>query len=217
MKIFMWIVIGLVAICVIVIAALLIFPGLLAGPTAPPLQLPELSAATTSTTSPDGIWMVASGSVAGFRVAESFLTQSSVIVGRTSAVTGSLAISNNEISSGTFQADLSQLTMGGKPYPSLLQILDTNTYPDAMLTLTTSVPLAGITSNGQTISSTAAGSLTIDGIAHPVTIAFTASYNGTVLEAVGTAPIAASDWGVKAPFGIHDNDTIEFLIILQRE
>lgn len=213
----MWIVIGLVAICIIVIAALLIFPGSLAGPTAPPLQLPQLSAATTSITSLDGTWMVASGSVAGFRVNESFLTQSSVIVGRTNAVAGSLVVSNSEISSGTFQADLSQLTMGGKPYPSLLQILDTNTYPDVTLTLTTPVTLAGIVSNGQPISSNAAGLLTIDGTTHPVKIAFTASYNGSVLEAIGTAPITASDWGIKSPFGIHDDDTIEFLIISQRD
>ncbi len=209
--------IGIVAICAIVIIALLIFPGSLAGPTAPPLQLPQLNTETTITTSADGTWLATSGSIAGFRVNESFLTQSSVIVGRTSAVTGSLVIVNDEISSGTFQADLSQLTMGGKPYPSLLQILDTNTYPNATLTLTAPIALAGLASSGQTISSTAPGSLTIDGITHPVTIAFTTSYNGTVLEAVGTAPITASDWRVKAPFGIHDNDVIEFLVVLKKE
>jgi polyisoprenoid-binding protein YceI len=213
-----WVIIVIVAIAVILVATLLLAPGLLAGPTAAPLQLPQLSTTTSaSTTSPDGTWIAGSGSVAGFRVNESFLTQSGVIVGRTSAVTGSLVILNNQISSGSFQADLSQLTMGGKQNESFLKLLNTSTYPSATLTLTSPVILSNIPNNSQTISSEANGSLTIDGITHPVTFTFTASYNGSVLEATGSAPILASDWSIKSPFGIHNNDVIEFLLVLGRE
>jgi polyisoprenoid-binding protein YceI len=209
-KIIKWIIIVLVAVVVITVAIIFIFPKSLAGPTAAPLQLPKLSTTTTNIASPEGTWVVGSGSLTGFRVNESFFTQSSVIVGRTNVITGSIVISNNRISSGSFQTDLSKLTMGGKPYPSLLQILNTNTYPDATFTLTSPIIFTNIQSK-------AMGSLTINGITHPVTFAFTSQYNGSVLEATGSAPILASDWNIKSPYGIHNNDTIEFLVVLQRK
>ena len=65
---------------------------------------------------------------------ESFLVQSGTIVGRTSAMTGSLVISDNTISSGSIQVDLSKLTIGDKQNSSFLKILDTNSYPSATLT-----------------------------------------------------------------------------------
>ena len=221
-KIVKWIigiiVIGLVAIVAVVAAVLFIFPQSLTGPTLPPLQLPALNSATTNTSAapPDGTWTVQSGSVAGFRVEESFLVQSGTIVGRTSAVSGSLVMSHNQVNSGSFQADLSKLTMGGKPNDSFFKLLDTTQYPTATLTLTNPIVFDSIPSNNQILSSNAAGSLTMHGITHPVTFTFSGRYDGTVLEAIGSAPVLASDWNIDSPFGIHDNDVIEFLVILQR-
>ncbi len=217
-KIVKWLIIAVVAVVAISFVGILLFPSLLTGPTAPPLELPEVTPAppNESAASPEGTWIAVDGSVAGFRVEESFLVQSGTIVGRTSAVTGSLAISDNSVISGTFQADLSQLTLGGKPNASFFNILDTNQYPNAVLTLTTPIAFTDVPTDGQTISSNAAGSLTMHGITLPITFAFTARYDGLALEAAGSAQVLASDWGIESPFGIHDNDVIEFLVILQR-
>ena len=217
-RIVKWTIIGLVAVFVILVAGLFLFSGSIVGPAPAPLQLPELRPATTSasTASPDGIWRAGDGSVAGFRVPESFLVQSGTIVGRTSAVRGFLVISHHEISSSSFQVDLSKLTIGGKQNASFIQILDTNQYPEATLTLTKPIVFPSIPTNGQTISSTAIVSLTMHGITHPVPLTVMARSNGSVLEAIGSAPVLASDWRVKSPFGVHNNAVIEFLVVLRR-
>jgi polyisoprenoid-binding protein YceI len=217
-RIVKWTIIGLVTAFVILVAGLFIFSGSLVGPAPAPLQLPQLSTATKSASaaSPDGTWIAGDGSLAGFRVQESFLVQSGTIVGRTSAVTGSLVISHNEISSGSFQVDLSKLTIGGKQNASFFQILETSKYPDATITLTKPIVFNSIPTNGQTISSTATVSLAMHGITHAVTLTVMARSNGSVLEATGSVPILASDWSIKSPFGIHNNDLIEFLVVLRR-
>jgi len=223
MKIVRWIIAGSVVVLVILVAltaaVLFLVPESITGPTIPPLQLPALDTKTTSASavSPDGNWIVTDGSAAGFRAEESFLVQSGTIVGRTNAVTGSLVISHNEIASGSFQVDLSKLTVGGKKNENFFKLLDTDKYPNATLTFTNPIVFTSIPSNGQTLSSNASGSLTIHGISHPVTFTFSGRYDGTALEAVGSAPVLASDWGIESPFGIHDNDVIEFLVILQRQ
>ena len=217
-RIVTWTSIGLVTAVVIVVAGLFIFSGSIVGPAPAPLQLPQLSTATqsVSTASPDGTWRAGDGSVAGFRVPEAFLVQSGTIVGRTSAMTGSLVISHNEISSGSFPVDLSKLTIGGKPNASFFQLLETSKYPDATLTLTKPIVFTSIPTNGQTISSQATVSLAMHGITHAVTFPVLARYNGSVLEATGSIPFLASDWSMKSPFGIQNTDVIEFLVVLRR-
>jgi polyisoprenoid-binding protein YceI len=216
------IIIGLVTVfvifVVIFVAGLLIFSRYLSDSTPAPLQLPPLSPATTSasTASPDGTWRTGDGSAAGFRVEESFLVQSSTIVGRTSAVTGSLVNSHHEISSGSFQVDLSKVTIDGKQNASFFQLLETSKYPDATITLTKPIVFHSIPTNGQTISSQATVSLTMHGITHPVTLTVMARSNGSVLAATGSAPVLASDWGIQSPFAVQDNGLIEFLVVLQR-
>jgi polyisoprenoid-binding protein YceI len=87
--------------------------------------------------------------MAGFRVG---VGQRSTIVGRTSAVTGALVISHNEISSGSFQVDLSNITIDGKQNASFFELLETSKYPKATLTLAQPIVLPSISTNGQTIS-----------------------------------------------------------------
>ncbi len=219
-RIVMWTIVGLVAAFAILNAGLFLFSGSIVGPAPAPLQLPQLSPATTSASSdsPDGTWIAGDGSVAGFRVPESFLVQNGTIVGRTSAVTGSLIIARHEISSGSFQVDLRQLSVRveGKQNTTIFQILDTSHYPEAMLTLTQPFVFASLPTTGQTIASHATVSLTIHGIAHTVTFTIMARSNGSVLEAIGSAPVLVSDWRIQSPFAVHNNAVIEFLVVLRR-
>jgi len=208
----------LVLLAALVFAVVTFFPAMLNGPSAPPLQLPPLSATAPSgsPTAPNGTWIVGSGSFAGFRAQESFLSQSGTIVGRTSTVNGSLAISHGQIVSASFQVDLSKLTLGGKPNPSFFTMLKTQQYPYAALTLTSPIAFATIPAAGQAVAANAVGTVTIRGTSHPGRFTLTGRYDGAMLAAAGTAPILASDWGIQSPFGIHDNDVIEFLVILRQ-
>jgi polyisoprenoid-binding protein YceI len=216
----MWIIIGIVGILVIVGVGLLLVANALVGPAPAPLQLLPLSPATQSASadSLDGTWITGDSSIAGFRVPESFLIQSSTIVGRTSAVTGSLLISHQEISSASFQVDLSKITVpvGGKPNASFFQILETSKYPNAMLTLARPIVFSAIPTNGQIISSQAAALLTMRGVTHPVTLTIKARSNGSVLEAAGSASVFVSEWGIQSPFAVQNDALIEFLVMLHR-
>jgi hypothetical protein len=213
-----WTIIGLATAFVILLAGLFLFSGFIIGPALAPLQLLPLSSAMTSagTTSLEGTWRAGNESVAGFRIPESFLVQSGTIVGRTRAVIGSLAISQNEVSSGSFQVDLSKLAIDGKPNASFFQLLETSKYPDATLTLTQPIVFPALQTNGQAISLPTTASLAMNGIAHTVTFMVKARSNGSVLEATGSAPVLASEWGIQSPFGVHNNAVIEFLVVLRR-
>jgi polyisoprenoid-binding protein YceI len=209
------IIIGIVTTFVILAALFLVGVGSAAPAALAPLHLSQLSAATNAA-SPNGTWIAGNGSIAGFRVPESFLWQSGTIVGRTSAVTGTLVITNTAIPSGTFHVDLSKVTIGGKQNSGFVKMMDTKAYPEATLTLTQPITFTAIPTDGKTIASHAIGSLTLHGITRPVTFTITACYNGSVLEAMGTIPMRASDWGIKSPFGVENNAVIEFLVVLQR-
>jgi polyisoprenoid-binding protein YceI len=219
-RIIIWTSISLGLVFVIIVAGLFLFSGFIVGPALAPLQLPPLSLAITSssTTFPDGTWMAGDGSIVGFRVPESFLVQSGTIVGRTSAVTGSLVITQNKVASGSFQVDLTRLSVRveGKQNTSIFQILDTNRYPEATLTLTQPIVFVSLPTNGQTISSHTTVALALHGITHPVAFTIMARSNGSVLEARGSASVLVSDWGIQSPFAVHNTAVIEFLLVLRR-
>jgi polyisoprenoid-binding protein YceI len=219
-RILMWIIIGLVTALIIVGAGLLLVVHSIIGPAPAPLQLLPLSPAPqhVSEASLEGTWIASHGSVAGFRIPESFLIQRGTIVGRTSAVTGSLLIAHQEISSASFQVDLSKITVpvGGKPNASFFQLLETSQYPHATLTLARPIVFSAIPTNGQTISSQATARLSMRGVTHPVTLTLKACSNGSVLEAVGSASVLVSEWGIQSPFAVQHDALIEFLVVLHR-
>ncbi len=216
----MWIIIGLVTALIIVGVGLLLVANSIVGPAPAPLQLLPLSPTTqrASAASLDGTWIAGDGSVAGFRVPESFLIQRGIIVGRTSAVAGSLLISHQEISSASFQVDLSKITVpvGGKPNASFFQLLETSKYPHATLTLARPIVFSALPINGQTISSQATARLSMRGVTHLVTLTIKARSNGSVLEAVGSASVLVSEWGIQSPFAVQNDAVIEFLVVLHR-
>lgn len=210
--------IGMVSVLVIIVllvGGLFLFSTSLAGDAPAPLQLSAFDSAQQAdgTASPEGTWVVQNGSVAGFRVG---VGQSSTIVGRTSDVTGSLSLSPNEISSGSFQIDLSRVTLGGKRNASFFQLLETSQYPSITVTLNQPVMLKTNPSDGQTITSQVPAVLSIHGITKTVTLMVNARFNGSLLEAVGSAPVRGSDWNVKSPFGVHNDALIEFFVVLKR-
>ncbi len=79
----MWIIIGLLTALIIIGAGLLLFANSIVGPAPAPLQFLPLSPTTqrVSAASLDGTWIAGDGSVAGFRVPESFLLQRGILVG----------------------------------------------------------------------------------------------------------------------------------------
>ncbi|HYN17042.1 MAG TPA: YceI family protein, partial [Actinomycetes bacterium] len=170
----------------------------------------------------DGSWTVGSGSEAGYRVKEVLLGQSTEAVGRTSAVTGELTVSGTEVSSGSFTVDLTQVTSDEARRDSQFQgrIMDTATYPTATFELAEPISLDSLPGDGETVTATASGQLTLHGTTKRVTVELTVVGDGDSFKVSGSIPVAFADYGIANPsFGAvttEDNGEIEFLLVFTR-
>ena len=213
-----WIVVSVVVILVLVGVAVGIYTNFSAEP---PLALPT-TAAGAPVGSPDGTWMVAAGSVAGYRIQQTVLGLSGDVVGRTKDVTGTIVVANDVVDSGTFSIDLTTVTAAGKVQPQFATSLDTRDHPRATFTLARPITLGPAFASGESIAATATGQLALNGTSRPVTARISGRRDGSTLEVVGSIPVAFSDWGIRGPTGygalgsLADHGVAEFLLILHR-
>ena len=189
-------------------------------PTLSPLALPASPAAPVGPL--DGTWAVSAGSVAGFRVPETAFGMSNDVVGRTNAVSGAVVISGDRVASATFRIDLTALKVNGKTQPQFAKSLDTQRFPDATFTMVKPAKLGSSFASGATVTVTAAGRLTMNGVTHVVTATVSARRDGAALEAAGSIRVTFSAWGVKGPAGygffgsLADHGTAEFGVSAHR-
>ena len=187
------------------------FSGLRTTPPALTLATPSASAGA-STAATGGTWTIASGSVVGYRVNEQFVGQSSAhqAVARTGDVTGTAKItktgSTYEMTSATITAQLSNLasvdSVAGYNVTNrdriVQQSLDVRSYPTATFTAQ-SVALPAGAENGQAVTVTVPGQLTVHGVTRPVTATIQLRVSGTTAQIAGTVPTNMTDFGVSPP------------------
>jgi hypothetical protein len=215
-----WILAGAVAIAVIIVGAAAAFIKL--GPSAAPLALPQgvISAPSGQL---GGIWHVAAGSLAGFRLEETALGLSNYVGGQTRAVNGAIVISGNTVTSASFRINLTTVNVSGKPQPQFAASLSTRDHPLATFTLTRPVTLSPAFAAGRTMTVTAPGDLAMNGTSRLVTVVITARRDGTILQTAGSIPVQFARWGIKQPAGfgflgsLADQGDAEFLLILRRQ
>ncbi len=214
-----WIVAGTAAILILAVLATIAFIKLQPAPAA--LSLP--SGAASAPSGPlGGTWTVGRGSAAGFRIQESAFGVSNVVVGRTSALTGSVVIAGSDVTSATFRIRLDTITVAGKAEPQLRTSLDSRAYPLATISLTQPLTLTSGFAGGSTVHVTVAAQLTLRGTTRPVTVTLSARRAGSALQATGTIPVEFSRWGIEGPAGfgflasLANHGTAEFLVVLHR-
>jgi polyisoprenoid-binding protein YceI len=177
------------------------------------------SAATSTATSVDGTWTVATGSIAGYRVGETLFGQSATAVGRTTAITGSITLSGTSVTAGSFTADLTKVNSDKSQRDSQFQgrIMDTAKYPTATFTVTGPIQLGTIPADGTTVTKQATGNLTLHGTTKAVTVTVTAKRSGTTIQVAGSIPVIFADYNIPNPTfaGVvttQDHGTLEFLL-----
>src|SRR2546425_4272997 len=183
-----------------------------AGSSPQKLALSSPAPSSSASTSPDssagaGTWTVGSGSQAGYRVRETLaaLSAPSDAVGRTTAVTGTLtltqAASGYSVTAADFSVDVSKLTSDqsrrDQRIPS--QGLESDRYPTATFKLTSPIALTADAASGQTIHVSATGDLTIHGVTKSVTIPIDAQLTGSKIELVGSITFPFSEFGMTPP------------------
>jgi polyisoprenoid-binding protein YceI len=188
--------------------------------TAPPtLALPSPAASATATSSPSGTpaangatWTVTTGSVAGYRVKEQFVGQSSAheAAARTGDVTGQVSIAKSD---GTYQMTSATVTVQLRSLASVDQVagynvtnrdrivqgsLNVSSFPTAVFVAQPVTLPAGV-ETGQVMNVSVPGQLTIHGVTKNVTASLQLRVSGTTAQIAGTIATNMTDFGVSPP------------------
>ena len=193
------------------------FSGLRTAPPALALASPSASASATASASstPAGAattWTVASGSLAGYRVKEQFVGQSSVheAVARTSGVSGQVTITSSgsgyELTTATITVQLSGLasvdSVAGYNVTNRDRVvqgsLGVRSFPTATF-VAGSVALPADAASGQAVTVSVPGKLTIHGVTKVVTANLQLRVSGNTAQVVGTIAANMTDFGVTPP------------------
>ena len=189
------------------------FSGLRTSP--PALTLTSPSAAPTTSSSPSsapGTWQISSGSLAGYRVKEQFAGQSSTheAVARTGDVTGSVTITQ---SAGTYAMSAAKITVQLASLASVDSVagfnvtnrdrivqrsLDVSSFPTAVFEAQSVALPAGV-ENGQQVSVSVPGQLTVHGVTKSVTANLTLRVSGSTAQIAGTISTNMTDYGISPP------------------
>src|ERR1700682_5108429 len=191
---------------------------------------PSPSGSATASTAGAGTWTVGSGSVAGYRVREQLasLAAPSDAVGRTSAITGTLtltqAASGYTVAASGFTVDVSKLTSDQSRRDQRIhsQGLESDRYPTATFKLTSPIALSADATSGQTIHVSATGDLTIHGVTKSVTIPIDARLTGSKIELVGSITFPFSQFAMTPPsiggfVTVQNNATMEFQLLMTQQ
>jgi polyisoprenoid-binding protein YceI len=177
------------------------------------------TSATGKSSQPAGGWGVARGAnvYVGYRIHEVFgdaLLKRDAI-GRTPAVTGTLAISGNHVVAASLKADLTHLGSDREARDSYVRdtTLQTDRYPTARFTLSRPIALPVPAKKAVPVHVAAHGTLQLHGVTRPVTFELEACWNGPRINVVGSAPVTLADFHVKAPHtviaDVEDHGSIE--------
>jgi polyisoprenoid-binding protein YceI len=177
----------------------------------------DTTAAGGGTSELAGTWNVASGSEVGYRVSEVLFGQDTEATGRTSAVTGTIMLTDTTLTEGAFTADLTTVTSDEDRRDGQFQgsIMNTAEFPTATFKVTEPIEF-GSPPDGEKITASATGELTMHGVTNTVTFDVEARKTGNVIEVTGSIPILFSDYDIANPsrsgITVKDNGEMEFLL-----
>lgn len=173
-----------------------------------------------------GTWAVDGGAgdvSAGFRVDEELSSLGEITaVGRTSGVEGTLTIDGTAVTATEITVDMTGLaTDDSRRDGRMRSALDTSNHPTATFVLSEPIDLGSLPAEGETISVTANGDLTIKGVTNPVAVELEARQVGNTLVVVGSTPVVFADYGVDTPsaaivVSLDDNGIIEWQLFFSK-
>ncbi len=165
----------------------------------------------------------ATGSFVGFRIEEELSgVGSTTAVGRTGDITGELTIDGTSLTAASFEVDMTTITTEDSRRDDNVQdALETPDFPSASFVLTEAIDLGDDASNGEPVSVTAQGDLTIHGVTQSVSIPIEAELVSDTIVVVGSIDIVFADYGVAVPesqivVSVEDSGILEFQLLFAR-
>lgn len=194
-----------------------------------PAEPLELSTPTASATPEvptgvvdiEGTWRVLEGSEAGYRLGEVLSGQDVTVVGRTERVTGEVTITDGALASASVTVDAGTISTDEAARDAFFRrALNTSEFPDATFVLSEPVDVSAIGQSDQPLTVSAAGSLTLHGVTHPVTAELEAQRTVDGVEVVGRIPVTLRDFDLEAPdlgwVVVEPTGTVEVRLLLAR-
>jgi polyisoprenoid-binding protein YceI len=195
-------------------------------------SVPALPSTTVASSSPlasgglAGTWKIDtsigsssdwSDSFVGYRVQEELASiGANTAVGRTPKVDGTLSIDGTKVTAGTITADLTALKSNDDRRDGQLrrQGLETSQFPTAEFVLASPIDFGAAPADGQVVSATAKGRLTLHGVTKDVEIPLKARLSGSTIAVTGSLPIAFADYNITKPSSfvvltVEDQGTME--------
>jgi polyisoprenoid-binding protein YceI len=159
-----------------------------------------------------------SSSFVGYRVVETLANLgANTAVGRTPDITGSLTMDGTTIAGVEVTADLTTLQSDDNRRDGQLerQGIQTGTFPTATFTLSSPIELGSSPVDGQAVSVTATGELTLHGVTKTIQVPVVATRSGDVVTVTGSIDIAFADYNIERPssfavLSIEDHGLMEF-------
>ncbi|MGH2583651.1 MAG: YceI family protein [Dehalococcoidia bacterium] len=232
---------GLAAVAAVVLAGAAVYSTLVPGDAPARANLSDAVASVsqtqdanaTATASADtraagltGTWVLAENgeSFVGYRVQEELASIGTfTAVGRTQNLTATLAFDGSAITDVQVTADLTGLTSDNSMRDGQLrrQALETDTYPTATFDLTEPIELDGVPAEGETISATAVGDLTLHSVTRSVSIPLEGQLSNGYVVVVGSLDIQFADYDIQKPtsaavLGVEDHGVLELQVVFQQ-
>ena len=160
----------------------------------------------------------------GYRVQEQLASiGGNTAVGRTPDVSGTLTIDGSKLTAVDIQADLTSLKSDDDRRDGQLarQGIQTASFPTATFKLTTPIDVGSVPADGQEVSVTATGDLTLHGQTKSVQFPLKAKLSGSTIIVTGSLDIAFADYGIEKPnsfmvLSIADTGTIELQLFFTK-
>jgi polyisoprenoid-binding protein YceI len=139
---------------------------------------------TTTTTAGDdgedpaagGDFVVAGDSQVGYRVPENLFGSNTEAVGRTSEVEGGISLDGSSVTTASFTVDMTTVASDRSQRDGQFRsrIMSTDRFPTATFELTQPIDLGALPSEGDEVTVSATGDLTLRGVTNSVTFDLTA-------------------------------------------
>lgn len=167
---------------------------------------------------------VCSSTFAGFRIDEVLSgIGDKTVVGRTPGVAGRIIIDGTVVGGGEFVVDMTGLITdsGARTGALRSQAIETEAFPTAGFRLTSPVDLGRVPADGEQVSLTVAGDLTVHGVTQAVEIPLTAELQNGVIVVFGQLELTLSDYDIDAPsapivVSVEDTAVLELQLFLTR-
>jgi polyisoprenoid-binding protein YceI len=161
----------------------------------------------------------------GYRVQEELVgVGGTFAVGRTPAITGSITLAGTTLTEADLTADLTALHSDQSMRDGQLgrQGIETDSFPTATFVLTEPIELGDLPVEGEAISVTAIGDLTLHGVTRNVEIPLAAVRQGDVIGVAGSYTFVWDDFDMEQPqsmrvVSLADEVTMELQVFFRHD